>query len=110
MARPGRMDKRIIIQEWTADSPEQDSFGEPSGSWATYVVRWAEKIDKGGREFFQGGTVDETMCMFIVRWVEGLTTKMRISYDGGYYDIIGFKELGRQDVHEITATVQTHEA
>lgn len=110
MAKPGRMDKRIIIQEWTEDSPAQDSYGTPSGSWATYAIRWAEKIDKGGREFFQGGTIDEMMCMFIVRWVDGLNTKMRISYNSEYYNIIAFKELGRQDVHEITATVQTLEA
>jgi SPP1 family predicted phage head-tail adaptor len=105
MAKPGRMDKRIIIQQWTADSPAQDSYGAPSGSWATYVTRWAQKIDKSGREFFQGGTVGETLCIFKCRYVSGLTTKMRISYNSEYYDIVGIVELGRQDTHEITAQV-----
>ena len=107
MAKPGRMDKKITIQQWTDDSPAQDAYGAPSGTWTTYVTRWAEKIDKGGREFFQGGLVGEATCMFKVRYVSGLTTKMRINYDSEYYDIIGIAELGRQDTHEITAKVQS---
>jgi len=106
MAKSGRMDKRIVIQQWSVDSPAQDAAGAPSGSWATYAIRWAEKIDKSGREFFQGGTVGETLCIFKCRYVSGLTYKMRISYDSEYYDIVGIVELGREDTHEITAKVQ----
>jgi len=107
MAKPGRMDKLITIQEWGADSPAQDAYGAPSGTWATYATRWAEKIDKSGREFFTGGTVGEATCMWKTYYIDGLTTKMRISYDSEYYDIIGIKELGRRDTHEITAKVQS---
>ena len=107
MAKPGRMDKLITIQEQSADSPAHDSYGAPSSTWGTYITRWAEKIDKGGREFFTGGTVGEATCMFKMYYVDGLTTKMRISYDSEYYDIIGIAELGRQDTHEITAKVQS---
>lgn len=106
MARPTRMDKRITIQQWGADSPAQDGYGAPSGSWSTYAIRWAEKIDKSGREFFQGGTIGETICVFKVRYVDGLSYKMRISYDSEYYDIVGIAELGRRDTHEITVKVQ----
>lgn len=107
MAKSGRMDKKIIIQQWGSDSPPQDQYGEPSGSWSTYATRWAQKIDKPGREFFQGGLVGEASCIFVVRWVDGLTTKMRISYDSKYYDILGFTDLGREDTQEITAKVQS---
>ena len=107
MAKPGRLDKLITIQQWTADSPAQDAYGAPSGTWETYVTRWAEKIDKGGREFLTGGIVGEATCMFKVRYVDDLTTKMRISYDSEYYDIISIIELGRKDTHEIVAKVQS---
>lgn len=107
MAKPGRMDKLITIQQWGADSPAQDAYGAPSGTWTTYAKRWAEKIDKSGREFFQGGLVGETTCIFKVRYVDGLTSKMRISYDSEYYDIISIIPLGRQDTQEIVAKVQS---
>ena len=107
MAKPGHMDKLITIEQWEADSPAQDSYGAPSGTWATYTTRWAEKTDKSGREFFTGGLVGEATCMFKVYYVDGLTTKMRISYDSQYYDIVGISELGRWDTHEITAKVQS---
>ena len=107
MAKPGRMDKKITIEQWEADSPAQDAYGAPSGSWETYAERWAEKIDKSGREFFVGGLVGEIMCMFKIRYTSGLTTKMRISYDSEYYDIISIIELGREDTQEIVAKVQS---
>ena len=106
MAKPGRMDKLITIQQWGADSPAQDAYGAPSGTWTTYATRWAEKIDKSGREFFAGGLVGEATCMFKIRYLDGLTTKMRISYDSEYYDIISIIELGRQDTQEVVAKVQ----
>lgn len=107
MAKPGRMDRKITIEQWGADSPAQDSYGQPSGSWSTYAVRWAEKIDKAGREFFSGGPVSEAECLFKTYYVDGLTTAMRISYGGEYYDILGIRELGRKETHEITAKVQS---
>jgi SPP1 family predicted phage head-tail adaptor len=106
MAKPGRMDKLITIQQWEADSPAQDAYGAPSGTWETYVERWAEKIDRGGREFLTGGVVYEATCVFKIRYTSGLNTKMRISYDSEYYDIISIVELGRQDTQEIIAKVQ----
>jgi len=106
MAKPGRMDTKITVEERSADSPPQNSYGEPSWSWATFATRWAEKIDKSGREFFQGGVVGEISCVFKVRYIDGVTQKMRIKCGSDYYDIVDIAEYGRQDTQELMAKIQ----
>jgi SPP1 family predicted phage head-tail adaptor len=101
------MNRKITIQQWTADSPAQDSYGAPSGSWETYATPWAEKIDQKGREFFNGGVVGEVTTVFRIRYDSGITSKMRISYNSEYYDIKSIAELGRREGQELIATVQS---
>lgn len=103
---PGRMDKKIIIQEFSEDSPSYDSYGAPSGLWETYATVWAEKVDQKGREFFSSGVVAEGTSIFRIRYDSGVTTKMRISYDSEYWDIKSITEIGRRNGIELIATVQ----
>lgn len=103
----GRLNKKIIIQQFTENSPPVDSYGEPSGSWETYATRYAEKIDQKGREFFAGGMVAEGTSIFRLRYISGLTEAMRISYDSKYWDIESIIEIGRKEGHELIAKVQS---
>jgi SPP1 family predicted phage head-tail adaptor len=106
MAISGRMDRRIIIEQWGEDSPAFNSYGEPSGSWTTFITCWAQKRDRSGREFFVSGTVSEATVIFRIRYVSGINTKMRISYDSEYYNILSIAEYGREDSMELMAKVQ----
>ena len=104
---PGRMNRKITIQEFGDDSPAFDSYGAPSGSWGTYTTLWAEKIEQKGREFFAGGVVGEGVVVWRIRYDSGITTKMRISYDSKYYDINSIVEIGFREGQELIATVQS---
>lgn len=103
---PGRMNRKIIIQEWTDDSPAISSYGEPSGSWTTFATMWAEKLDQRGREFFSSGVTHEGTTIFRIWFIDDITAKMRISYDGDIYDIKSIVEIGVREGLEIIATVQ----
>lgn len=103
----GRMNKKITIQEFEEDSPPYDSHGAPSGSWSTFATVWAEKVDQRGREFFTGGILSEITSLFRIRYLDNLTTKMRISYGGEYYDIKSMIEIGRREGYELVVTVQS---
>ena len=102
---PGRFDRRITIQQLTADSPAQDAFGAPSETWTTYVNCYAEKLDVGGRERFQAsGRQAEVDTVFRLHYQSGITNKMRIYYNSTAYDIVYINELGRRQYLEIRAT------
>lgn len=95
------LDRRIIIQEVTET---QNSYGAASESWSTFKTVWAEVKPVKGKEFFLDEQVNARIdSIFRIRWIEGLTTKMRISYNGQYYNIYSIIELGRQDGLQINA-------
>lgn len=99
--RAGRLNRRIIIQEPTET---QDDFGEAIQSWATYRTIWAEVRQKPGRESFDADQiVAETDTVFKIRYLTGLTRKMRISYNSDIYDIHSISEIGFKEGHEIKA-------
>ena len=103
--KAGRMDRRITVQQLTADSPPQDSYGADSETWGTYKSLWAEKRDTGGNETYMGKAIQaEVDTVFRTRYDSGITHKMRIYYDGQAYDIVAIHELGREDGLEILTT------
>ncbi len=81
----GRMDQRIIIQEpITTRSPS----GEAVNTWAAKHVLWASISEMPGTEKLandKNTAVENTF--FVTRYVAGITTKMRISYDNEIYNI-----------------------
>ena len=100
--RAGRMDKRIIIQQVTET---QDGYGDPADSWAAFKTVWAEVIFKPGREYFNGATdIATAPAIFRIRYLSGVTRKMRISYDSETYDILSITEIGRKEGLEIVAS------
>ena len=100
--RAGRMDKRITIQQVTET---QDGYGDPADSWAAYKTVWAEVLEKRGREYFNNPeTVAAAPAVFRIRYLAGVTRKMRISYDSETYDIESIAMIGRKEGLEIIAT------
>ncbi len=98
--RAGRMDKQITIQQVTETA---DAYGQPVASWSTYRTVWAEVLEQRGREYFNQTEVAQAVTIFRIWHLSGLTRKMRISYDGDYYDIVSIVTIGRDEGQEIVA-------
>lgn len=81
----GRLINKIVIESVTET---RSSTGAVTRTWATFATVWASKREPRGREFFAGGAQQaETTVVFAIRWLAGVTTKMRITFDGKVYDI-----------------------
>lgn len=84
---PGRLRHRIVIQQLTET---QDSAGQLIPAWKDLATVWAEKKHDSSREFFSVQKVySEVTDLFIARHLPGVNTRMRVSYDGRHYDILG---------------------
>ena len=94
MIQAGKLDRRIIIEEKTA---EQDASGHESYTWSTFYDTWAEVKPLGALERFnaEGKHAVETKA-FIVRYKEGVSPTMRVSFENTYWQITGVEEYGRR--------------
>ncbi len=85
MSNPGRLDRRIAIQQ---NTPTQDSAGQPIDSWADLATVWAEVVPVSGSETFQAKQVGaEAVAKFRIRYRSDIVRKMRVVYDSDNYDI-----------------------
>jgi len=86
----------IIIQEYTQ---ARGDYGEvDNGTWATYKSVWAEVVDGTGVEDFQSDMdIYSDIKTFKIHSPDAssVTTKMRISYDSRFFEIISMKREGR---------------
>jgi SPP1 family predicted phage head-tail adaptor len=97
--RGGELDRRIVIQTVTET---QDGYGGLVEAWSTFAEVWARKMEQSSKEFFASAQENaEQLVVFRTRWLSGVTTKMRVLYDGQLYDIEGWKELGRREGLEL---------
>jgi SPP1 family predicted phage head-tail adaptor len=74
----------------TIESPTktQDSTGSIVQSWETYDTVRAAIEPISGREFFSASQVQSSVTTRIrIRYLEGVTPKMRVAHDSDYYDI-----------------------
>ncbi len=102
--RAGELDRKIVIQSATS---AQDDYGQPTETWATFATVWAKKRDLRGDEYFAAKQMTAKVdAIFTIRWLEGVLTTMRISYDGQYWDIRSINELGRREGLELYAEVR----
>lgn len=86
---PGRLDRRITIQEATES---QGTAGGVVQAWADVSTVWAEVLEQGTREFRAAGAWrSEVTRGFRVRYgaAPTLTAKHRILYNGRLHDIAG---------------------
>ena len=106
MTNPGRLDRRIVIEQ---NTPDQDATGQEIESWAELATVWAEVVPVGGSEVFQAKQFGaETVKKFRIRWRGDVTPKMRVVYDSDY-DIVDVSEdrrFERRQFEIITATAR----
>jgi SPP1 family predicted phage head-tail adaptor len=98
----GRLRHRVIIQ---SNTPTQNTSGEEVPSWGTFATVWASVEPQSGAEKFDPEQFYSTTTVKIrIRYLSGLTTKMRVSFDSKSYDIEAIIQMNtiRKEM-EITA-------
>lgn len=104
--RAGDLNQRITIHSKTVTG--RDSAGGEVLTWSTFATVWAQKVHQSSREFFAAHKSNsEITDMFIIRYRAGVTTEMRVSYNGKYYDIIGADDPDgkRVEIHVLCKVV-----
>ena len=92
--RIGPLRHRITIEE---KSVTRDAEGGEVVTWATFATVWASASSITGREFFASQQVNSTVSMkFGIRWLDGVTTAMRISFDSKLYNIVAVLDSDRR--------------
>jgi SPP1 family predicted phage head-tail adaptor len=83
--RAGLLRHRVTIE---APTETQNEFGEPVAGWKPFIEAWASREDLAGRETFQAQQVSaEVTTRFWLRYVDGITAKMRLISDGVVYNV-----------------------
>lgn len=104
MLEAGRRDRKIIIQHNTGSV--KDELGKDIPSWVTKHECWAEYNPIGGQELLNmGKEVSTEVSRFVILYKSDLLETDRISFNGKFWDILFFRELGRREGLEITAQV-----
>ena len=86
---------KIIIQQ---KSVSADTYGERDATWTTYKTVWAERQDQNGYKSDQTDMpvfTDGISFKIHAHDAPDVTTKMRVSYDSLYWDIIRMERGGR---------------
>ena len=70
---------------------DRDDYGEPIDSWEIYKSGiWASRDPLIGNEFFTAFTTDNKIeVKFNMRYVDGITSDMRIKHGDKNYEILG---------------------
>lgn len=96
--RAGKLRHRVTIQQRSAASPTNHASGEKDASWGTYLTVWASVEPLTGRELFAAQQVNSEVNVRIrMRYREGITHRMRVSFQGRIYDIVAV--IDREERH-----------
>jgi len=83
--RSGIYRHKITIQQPTESV---DAFGQAIKSWSTYAQPFAAVEPLRGREYFASQQFNAEITTRIrLRYLSGVTPKMRVSFDGRIYNI-----------------------
>lgn len=94
MIQAQRFRDLLTIQQATE---ARDAYGQPVATWATWKQIYGQLWPVSGRErFLSAQTQAETNYRARIRWIEGLTTKMRISHNGKFFGITYIADDGRR--------------
>lgn len=84
--RAGRLDTKIIIE---SRSTAPNGVGDAIDTWSTHLTVWSEILTNSGKEFLQAREQHSSLAKVItIRWVSGITPKMRVNLGGEYYNIL----------------------
>jgi SPP1 family predicted phage head-tail adaptor len=99
---PGRLRERVTIQRATET---RNAIGETTQAWATYAERWASVDGISAREFLTSGQQQTEITHRVrMRYLDGLTSIMRISWRGRILEIASCLEHANRSEHELLCT------
>lgn len=102
MMRAGRLDRTVIIQRVATTV---DEYGTPSEGWTTVATVRAQRVKLSTEEFLRAfGNASESVAVFRIRHLDGLTLADRITCDGETYDLKFIEPIGRRQVLELRCT------
>ena len=82
----GKLRHLITIESY---SMTQGAYGEPIATWSTFSTAWASITPGSGKEFFASKMRNPEISHSItIRYLSGLTSKMRVNFNGRYFDIL----------------------
>ncbi len=97
--RSGSMRHAVTIE---APTKTQDSTGSVVQSWDTFADVRASIEPISGREFFAASQVQSNVSTRIrIRFLDGVTPKMRVLHGADYYDIQAVLPDDRSGRHEM---------
>lgn len=85
----GHYQHRVTIETPTES---RTATGGQSFTWSTFASRWGRMVPKNAREFTAAQQAfAEMQWMWEIRGHLALTTKMRLVFDGRYFNILGIQ-------------------
>lgn len=75
-----------------------DGYGAPTGSWTTaYSGLWALCEPLLGQQYLAAQAVQTRVSVkFRLRWLDGITSRMRVSCEGRTYEVIDAMDVGNR--------------
>jgi SPP1 family predicted phage head-tail adaptor len=98
----GRMRERVRIEQ---AAETRNAIGEVVQSWQTFAERWASVDGLSSREFLlQGQQQTEISHRVRLRYVDGMTSQMRIVWRDRVLEINSLLEHRNRSEHEALCT------
>jgi SPP1 family predicted phage head-tail adaptor len=84
-----------------------DAFGVAQQAWASVLRMRAQVLQATTEEFKRGcGVASDSVVIFRIRFIEGITLAHRIAFDGRLFDIREIEEIGRRRYLELRAVAR----
>ncbi|SLN62254.1 Phage head-tail joining protein [Roseovarius litorisediminis] len=101
----GKLDRQITIERQTETVT---ASGAVSNTWATVNTVRAEMVQQTANEFLTGlGEAENGTVVFRIRYLEGITTADRVTFEGAAYDLKEIAEIGRRRTLELRVVKST---
>jgi SPP1 family predicted phage head-tail adaptor len=95
----GTLRERVTVQQATEN---RNRLGEAISEWSTFAEVWASVNGVTAREYLLAGQQQIELSHRVkMRYLSGLTSKMRLSWRGRTLEIISILEHENRSIHEL---------
>jgi SPP1 family predicted phage head-tail adaptor len=101
LVRAGKLDRTIALERLAKTVKRS---GDVITTWTNIDTVRAEIVQQSATEFLTGyGEAENGSVIFRIRYLSGITTADRVTYDGKPYDLKEIKDIGRRRGLELRA-------
>ena len=105
--RAGKLRHRVTIQQTT--ETRESTMGGVIDTWGTFATRYASVSPLTGREYFTAQQhASEVTHEVRLRYLSGVTTKMRVLHDGRTFDIESIANTDERDRETVLLCKERH--